>query len=287
MPAHISQIFRYPVKSMGGHTLNEANLGEQGIPGDRCWAVKDEERGGIKGGKRFAALMNMQARLAAEPDADNPSPHGTITLPDGSQVDTDDPAVNQRLSEAVGNPLSLWPLVPKEQLDHYLRTANPGPEGEAAWREVFARTADEPLPDLSLFPPELMTYESPPGTYFDAFPLLILSQASLDSMQAASQDAEFDVRRFRPNIVLQTDETGFPEEAWAGATATLGGATLKFEMACPRCVMTTHGFADLPKDPKIMRHLVKKNDGNLGIYASIVIPGRIKVGDELQVILST
>jgi hypothetical protein len=46
--------------------------------------------------------------------------------------------------------------------------------------------------------------------------------------------------------------------------------------------MTTHGFRDLPKDPRIMRHLVKENDGNLGVYLSIEQPGEIAVGDSIS-----
>ncbi len=283
MSITITDIYRYPVKSMGGHTLQNTYLSEHGIPGDRCWTLKDEERGGIKGGKRFPALMGMAARLREEPAAELPSPHADITLQDGRVVHTDDADVNQQLSAAIGAPVSLWPLLSKDQLDHYRRQPMPqGIDQEAALREVFARLPEEPLPDLSAFPAELMSYESPPGTYFDAFPLLIMSSNALNAMAAHRSDSEFDVRRFRPNIVVDTPQSGFVEDTWAGKTARLGQAVLKFEMACPRCVMTTHGFNDLPKDPGIMRALVQANEGNLGVYASVVQPGAIKVGDTLQ-----
>ncbi|MEM9624532.1 MAG: MOSC domain-containing protein, partial [Pseudomonadota bacterium] len=271
------------VKSMGGDTLPTAHLSPAGIPGDRCWTLKDETRGGIKGGKRFPALMGMQARLLAEPNAELLSPPTRIQLEDGTELLSSDTDINARLSDAVGAPVSLWPLLPADQLDHYLRQpADPDVDPEAALREVFARTADEPLPDLSAFPAELFTYESPPGTYFDAFPLLLMTTASLDSMRSAAPQSTFDWRRFRPNIVLDTEQSGFPENSWAGRQARLGNATLQFEMACPRCVMTTHGFADLAKDPQVMRALVQHNEGNLGVYASVVEPGTISVGDRLE-----
>ena len=283
MQATIHSLYRYPVKSMGGDNLNSTALTTKGIPGDRCWTVKDEERGGIKGGKRFPQLMDMHAALEHEPDALTPSPPVAIRLPDQSTTHSKDPKVNQTLSAAIGSPVSLWPLLPADQLEHYKRPPNPQNFDQMAYfRELFARTEDEPLPDLSTFPKELFIYESSPGTYFDAFPLLIMTTASLHAMSAASSESNFDVRRFRPNIVLDTDADGFVENEWVGKRLQLGSAVLLINAICPRCVMTTHGFADLPKDPKVMRHLVQHNDGNLGVYASVEKPGNIKLGDKVE-----
>jgi uncharacterized protein YcbX len=75
---------------------------------------------------------------------------------------------------------------------------------------------------------------------------------------------------------------GFPERDWEGRRLTIGTATVQLEISCPRCVMTTHGFADLPKDPGVMRALVEHVSGELGIYASVVEPGDLAVGDQVQ-----
>jgi len=134
-----------------------------------------------------------------------------------------------------------------------------------------------------------MEFESPPGTYFDAFPLLLISQTSLDSLARARPQSRFDVRRFRPNFLLDlprntpdADEP-FPELAWADNRVQVGSAVLRMTLACPRCVMTTHGFDDLPKDPGIMRTLVKEAGGNLGVGATVEQPGTVRVGDALRV----
>jgi uncharacterized protein YcbX len=283
MKASINALYRYPVKSMGGDNLHNTALTKNGIPGDRCWTVKDEERGGIKGGKRFPQLMDMHAVLEHEPDALTLSPPVAITFPDQSRTHSTDPNVNQALSAAIGSPVSLWPLLPADQLEHYQRPPNPENFDQMAYfRTLFARTDDEPLPDLSTFPEELFIYESSPGTYFDAFPLLIMTTASLNAMAAATAESNFDVRRFRPNILLDTDADGFVENSWVGKRLQLGSAILQINAICPRCVMTTHGFADLPKDPRVMRHLVRQNEGNLGVYASIEQSGNVKLGDQVE-----
>jgi uncharacterized protein YcbX len=289
MPATITDIFRYPVKSMKGHALSSAIMTKRGIPGDRAWALKDEERGGIKGGKRFPQLLSMTPVFASEPNEQNISPTVSITLQDGQVVSSTDPDINATLSKAVGSPVSLWPILPEDQLEHYLRPPmDENVDVEAYYREIFARNPDEPLPDVSLFPEEVLKYESPPGSYFDAFPILIMSRASLIHLNevaaAAGGQSNFDVRRFRPNILLDIDANGFPENQWMGRRARIGSAVIKFEMPCPRCVITTHGFEDLPKDPKIMRHLVKENDGNLGAYVSIETPGTFAQGDVIELL---
>lgn len=281
----IKEIRRYPVKSMGGELLDEIELGLRGLPGDRVWAVRDEVRGGIRGGKKIPALMGLQARYVNPPSAEGSSP-AEITLPDGSTVGTGDPDVNDRITKAIDYSVTLWPLLPAAALDHYRRGAPAHEDFEQEMRAMFGRAPDEPLPDLSVFPPELIEFESPPGTYFDAFPLLLLTQTALRSMQEKAPDVRFDVRRFRPNFVISDSGSSapFPEQEWCGRRLQIGDAIVEVTVDCPRCVMTTHGFEDLPKDPQVMRALVQASGGILGVYAKVEKPGRVRAGDSIELL---
>ena len=275
--ALVTTIYRYPVKSMMGETLRETDIGEAGIQGDQGWAVRDEQRGGIRGGKKIPQLM----ALAAQSGPAAP----LITAQEGDSASASSEGINEWLSDKLGHPVTLWPLLPADQLDHYRRGAPDTEDFEQELRAVFGRLPDEPLPDLAGFE-ELLEFESPPGTYFDAFPISIMSQQSLNTMNQLEGESQFDVRRFRPNLLIDIPDTDhpFPEQAWVGKTLSIGSVTLKIDTTCPRCAMTTHGFHDLPQDAQIMRKLVANSEGNLGIYASVVQAGKVTAGDSVSVV---
>jgi uncharacterized protein YcbX len=274
--ASVATVYRYPVKSMMGETLSEADIGEAGIPGDRGWAVRDEKRGGIRGGKKIPQLMTLAAKSGTAAPL--------ITAADGNSASASYERINDWLSDKLNHPVTLWPLLPANQLDHYRRGAPDTEDFEQELRAVFGRLPDEPLPDLAGFE-ELLEFESPPGTYFDAFPISIISQQSLNTMNQLEGESRFDVRRFRPNLLVDVpgSDHPFPEQAWVGKTLAIGTVTLKIDTTCPRCAMTTHGFDDLPQDPQIMRKLVANSEGNLGIYASVVKVGKVATGDSVTV----
>ena len=274
--ASVTNIYRYPVKSMMGEALRAVDIGEAGIPGDRGWAVRDEKRGGIRGGKKIPQLMTLGAKSGATAPL--------ITTPDGDSASASSNDINEWLSDKLNHPVTLWPLLPADQLDHYRRGAPDTEDFEQELRAVFGRLPEEPLPDLTGFE-ELLEFESPPGTYFDAFPISIMSQQSLATMNQLEGESRFDVRRFRPNLLVDIPDTDhpFPEQAWVGETVSIGSVRLKIDMTCPRCSMTTHGFDDLPRDTEVMRKLVSHSDGNLGIYASVQSPGKISLEDHIVI----
>jgi len=256
---------------MMGEALDTVEVGASGVEGDRIWAVRDEKRGGIRGGKKIPQLMTLAAHTG--------TPAPTIVAPDGESAVVNEDRIHDWLSEKLDHPVTIWPLVPADQLDHYRRGAPDHEDLEQELRSIFALEDDEPLPDLSSLPPEVLEYESPPGTYFDAFSLLIVTDASLRELASHAPDSRIDVRRLRPNLVLSTKQTGQVERDWVGRKMQVGDVVIEIKADCPRCVMTTLPFADLPHDPAIMRTLVREADHILGVYAEVVTPGTINEND--------
>ena len=281
----VRELWRYPFKSMAGERLTECALGPDGLVGDRGWAARDEDAHGLRGAKKLPALMQCSARYVSPPSS-AATPAVEITFPDGTRARSDTPAAAAGLSRLTGRRLTLWPRQPKDALEHYRRGAPDHADLEAELRSIFGRLPDEPLPDLGTFPPEVLEYESPPGTHFDAFPVHILTTGWLAALAQANPAARFDVRRFRPNLLIEpaAPEPRGVEIDWVGKSLRIGSARVAVTVPCPRCIMTTLPQGDLEKDPlekdpSVLRTIVRDSGQNVGVYASVMRPGRLAVGD--------
>jgi len=276
----INSLWRYPVKSMAGENLHRAVMTQNGIIGDRSYAVHDGSS--IRGAKKFSRLMSFSASFDDEPDG---IVIPSVTLDIGNTaLSSDDAEVHHLLSKELGTTVTLEKLRGAEELDYYRQPSEK--PNIADIRSILGLLESEPFPDFSEFPAELSEFSTPPGTYFDAYPLLILTTSALGQLQQAAPESVIDERRFRPNIVINTDEIdlGYVEESWKNKYLTIGEVILGLTLPCPRCVMTTIGFQDLPKDPGIMRTLVRENHHKLGIYAQVIRAGHIQVDDEVTLV---
>jgi uncharacterized protein len=288
MAVRVTEIWRYPVKSMGGERVDAVAVGERGVHADRMWAVRDPALGAITTARRLPPLLRCTARYAQDP-ADLPAgpghaPEVMIRLPSGDEVSSSAPDVHGRLSAVVNAEVRLERLPPLTEKERHRAPR----ETKASMRAHFGLADDEPLPDLSVFPlrklAELSRYVTPVGSYVDAYPLHLITLTSLATMAAYAPSADFDVRRFRPNLVLDTgDGDGLPENAWCNGELEAPATTLKAEIPCLRCVMPTREQIGLHADPDVLRTVAAHADRCLGIYASVERPGRISVGDELHI----
>lgn len=276
---HLDQIWSYPIKSMLGARVPTAALADNGVVGDRMFALRDGVRDAIASGRRIPGLVKLGASMRDDGTA-------LITLPDGSTVATDDPDVDRRVSAAVDHPVSLWAKQPAENTEFYRRGRPDHDDVMTELRDIFGRDEDEPLPDFSVFPPSMIEFEYPPGNYFDVYPLMIMTTSALRSLRAALPGAAVDERRFRPSLVVDTgDAPGHPEFDWVGKRLQIGAAQVQILSGCPRCVMITRDFGDgLPADRSVLRHVVRDLDQNVGVYATVVNPGPIAEGDSVDVL---
>ncbi|MGV0991948.1 MAG: MOSC domain-containing protein [Mycobacterium sp.] len=282
----ISSIWRYPVKSMAGEQLSTVSLGPLGLHADRTWAVRDVEQDATTSAKRLPALMWCTARYAAEPRPDagpGNAPEVIIGLPDGREVSSSDPAVHQTLSAYLDHDVELRPLPPVTDRGAYRAPM----ATKSDLRTIFGLAPEDPLPDLSMFPvrklAEISRYATPVGSYVDAYPLHLLTEQSLRTMESYAPDSSFDVRRFRPTILVDwPGEAEQPESAWCGGILHTGAARLAPQIPTVRCVMPSHSQPGLDHDPTVTRTVAAHARRCLGVYATVAGPGRIAQGDPVR-----
>jgi uncharacterized protein YcbX len=267
----VSALFRYPVKSMLGESPAELALTTDGTLGDRAWAVR-EASGRIATAKKFATMLGFRASYDSTPRADSLATV-TIAFPDGTRIHAADPDVSARLSEVLGRPVSLE----RAKADERSR-------GEIDPQSIFADVPVEQL--LPNFTNQTLpdSFALMRGAFFDSAPIHVLASTSLEHLKRlCGGDSILDPRRFRPNIFVDTgaiEADGFVEDEWLGGTLEVGATVRIVEMQpALRCVMTTHAQSDLPRDLAILRTAARHHKATLGVFASIGVPGTIRVGD--------
>src|SRR6266511_5855206 len=262
----VVSLWRYPMKSMMGEELNAADVTEHGLLGDRAYALVDSSDGKAataKNPRKWPRLFDFRAafiepvRLAAK------LPPVRITLPDGRTVTSDHGDLDQTLSKAL-------------EREVVFRAAQGGAvNAEEYWPDMDGLDHRDTVTDFTL----------PEGTFFDVAMVHLLTTATLDRLRELNPQGRFEVRRFRPNIVVRTaaGEKGFAENSWVGHTLAVGTAVrLRITGPCGRCVMTTIAQGDLPKDPGILRTAAQHNRVKVGVYAAVLRGGTIRRGDSVS-----
>jgi uncharacterized protein YcbX len=261
--ASVVSLWRYPVKSMMGEELNAADFTGQGLLGDRAYALIDEETGKVvsaKNPKKWPDLFHFRANYVEPQQLGSETPPVRITLPDGTILRSDDPEASEILSRHFGRKLKLAKNTSSPSLEEYWPNIE-----DLAHRDIVT---DEAMPE---------------GTFFDCAVVHVLSTSTLDALRSAYPPGRFEVRRFRPNIVVQLNQgkADFVENEWDGRTLALGEVRLSVTGPCARCVMTTLSQGDLPQDLGILKTAVKQNGVKVGAYAAVAKGGRVRRGDNV------
>ncbi|MBW4472093.1 MAG: MOSC domain-containing protein [Stenomitos rutilans HA7619-LM2] len=260
----IETLWRYPVKSMLGEELEASEVTEHGLLGDRAYAPLDVQSGRVasaKNPKKWAKLLDFQAAYTAAPVGET-LPSVRVSLPDGGSVVSEAIDTSQILSGLLDREVQLLTTAPATaSLDQY-------------WPSVEGTAHQEAITELVL----------PSGTFFDSCSIHALTTATLAKLQALCPEGQFDLRRFRPNLLIKptSDEIAFVEDAWVGSVLTIGNnVRLSIDTACPRCVVTTLAQAGLPNDLGILQTTAKYNNVIAGIRASVLQGGTIHKDDPI------
>lgn len=116
--------------------------------------------------------------------------------------------------------------------------------------------------------------------------ILIVTDASLNSLKEIWGKAEINHRRFRPNLIISLEEKiPFIEETWFGKTMKIGNEVeIQFNKYCKRCMIITVDPDSAKKDSSLLKTVVKERNQNFGVYAKVIKTGKIHVGDEVRLL---
>jgi uncharacterized protein YcbX len=250
------------------------------VLGDRSYALIDTETNKVvsaKNPKKWPNIFSFRAAYSAPPEFNAPQPIW-INTPDGTVLRSDQADINQQLSTALGSSVKLATQAPETAtLEQYW------PEYEGESNEISN---------------EAVAGDAPQGSFFDYAAVHLLTTSSIAAMQKLYPEGRFEVRRFRPNIMIDTSGlsglSGFVENDWVGKTIRLGDTLrLRISDPCPRCIMPTLAQGDLPADNGIFKHAIAKNRPLVpfagkelpcvGVYAQVIQAGWVKRGDTILI----
>ncbi|RKE21735.1 MOSC domain-containing protein [Streptomyces sp. TLI_171] len=255
----VAALHRHPVKSLLGEEVPRARIDVHGLDGDRRRALLDLTTGRIASAKEPRSWRRLLT-LRAESKDDGVR----ITGPDGAELD-----------EAALGAL----------LERPVRLIEQPPPGATLRRSVPEQVLAAGIDAEVEYTVQEFGRAAAPGSFFDFAPLHLVTTATLAGAPAA---------RYRPNLVLDGDTEPFAENGWVGRDLHIGpDLRLRLIAATPRCAVPTLAHGDFPADPEALRRPARLNRVRplagmdplpcLGVYAQILTPGTVEVGDRVTV----
>lgn len=276
----VSALWRFPVKSMSGERLAEAEVTRDGLVGDRAFALIDAETQRVvsaKNTRHYPGLLECAAAYVDAPVSGRALPALRITLPNGASVTGAPHEADRALSAHFGREVRL------------ARAAPAGAAADASWH---GSTAPPPLA-AHYFEEIGVAPFGPPSAFVDLYPVSVLTTATLARLAELEPRSRWDARRFRMNVIVAGGEPGFPENDWVGREVSLGDAVrLRVALRDSRCALTTLAQGDLPADPEVLKALVRHNRAPVGagglypcagVYATVAAAGLLRIGDRVAV----
>jgi uncharacterized protein YcbX len=287
----IRALWRFPVKSMLGEQVDAAELREGGIVGDRAYAIRDRKTGKVASAKHPKLWPNLFACRAAfvePPQPGDEPPPVRIELGDEGSVRSDAADVDDVLSSFFGRDVELAHAAENGYtIDQY------HPDEENYDPDGHRDEVVEAGLGAAFFNERGLPSAVPEGSFFDLYPLSVLTTSSLDELGKLEPESNFDARRFRMNVIVETPARGFVENDWVGRTLAIGDdVEVEVALPDPRCVMPSLAQEELPKDPKVLRALIRHNRldvaGSLypcaGVYAVAEATGTMHEEDRVSLV---
>jgi uncharacterized protein YcbX len=114
---------------------------------------------------------------------------------------------------------------------------------------------------------------------FDAAPVSLITTRTIAGLEALL-GGPLDVRRFRPNLVVEASgEEPWPEDAWVGRVLRIGELRLHVDRRDERCAVIGVDPDSAERDPRVLRAVAQSREGCAGVYGGAVRPGAVAVGD--------
>ena len=279
----VAAIRRYPVKSMLGEDLETVDFDQRGVVGDRQYALVDDETGKVVSTKRPRRWGRMFELSGFTGDDGRPA----VSFPDGEAVVIGDPKLPIRLAEFFGRAVTVADTPPADaRFDEvWVRHLKDGAEPYFGLGSRIEE--DEEMIDGGAF-------MGPQGNFFNFGAVHLVTTGTLRELSREAPQSSFDAARFRPNIVVETDDDGFVEGAWQGKVLLVGPVRMQVSITVPRCVMTTLPQGDLPADPDVLRTIARTNSVDVlqtgtpypcvGVYADVLAEGEIRRGDPVRLV---
>jgi uncharacterized protein YcbX len=263
----VVSLWRYPVKSMLGEELNSSYITERGLVGDRVYAVIDRQTSKVasaKNPRKWGKLFDFRSLFIDQPQVVENIPPVRITLPDGSNISSDQNDIDSSLSKVFDREVSLIKASSFEK-----------PSYEEYWPDIDGLAQRKKVTDEAM----------PSKTFFDIAVIHLLT-TTINRLRELYPEGRFEVRRFRPNIVIDSEsgeKNDFIENSWVGKKITIGeDIVITVTGPCTRCVMISLPQGDLPQDLGILRTVARYNQVNVGVYASVHHGGTIHRGDPIR-----
>ena len=289
----VSEIWRYPVKSLGGESLAAADVGAEGIVGDRVWALVDDETGNIVSAKRvrhWGHLLMCRARLLDEA-APMDRASLAIEFPDGTELTADDPAVLMRLSELSGRTVRL------QYATRAAKTMEMDwvPESQIGMARAVEITSSRVRQDQSGVPVGAVPAGGAGSRFHDLAPIHIVTTSSIRQLADDGASVRVAGRKYRPNLVVGGEDwdAGYVEDDWMESAITVGEVTLSPTTPVSRCVMVTLEHRDAPRDQMALRRIAQRHRVKtpytteptpcLGLYTDVSQEGSVRIGESVAV----